>query len=39
MVLITNSVLEMCEGRITKLIFQDDMIIDPWALTKINHVL
>ena len=33
----TNSVLEMCEGRITKLIFQDDMIIDPWALTKINH--
>ena len=33
----TNSVLEMCEGKITKLIFQDDLIIDPWALTKINH--
>ena len=33
----TNSVVEMCEGRITKLIFQDDLFIDPWAFTKINH--
>ena len=32
----TNSVVEMCEGRITKLIFQDDMIIDKWALNHIN---
>ena len=34
----TNSALEMCEGRITKLIFMDDMFIDPYAFTKINHV-
>lgn len=32
-----NSVVEMCEGRITKLIFMDDMFIDPYAFTKINH--
>ena len=33
----TNSVVEMCEGKITKLIFQDDLIVDPYALTKIHH--
>ena len=33
-----NSVVEMCEGRITKLIFMDDMFIDPWALSQINDV-
>ena len=33
-----NSVVEMCEGKITKLIFMDDMFIDPWALNYINDV-
>lgn len=31
----TNSVVEMCEGKITKLMFQDDLFIDPWALNYI----
>lgn len=33
----TNSVVEMCEGKITKLIFQDDLFINPWSLTHINE--
>jgi glycosyltransferase involved in cell wall biosynthesis len=32
----TNSVVEMCEGKITKLIFQDDLFIDKSALSKIK---
>lgn len=33
-----NSVVEMCEGKITKLIFMDDLLIDPQALSYINYV-
>lgn len=33
-----NSVVEMCEGKITKLIFMDDLFIDQWALNRINSV-
>lgn len=33
----TNSVVEMCEGKITKLIFQDDLLMNPWSLTHINE--
>lgn len=32
----TNSAVEMCSGRITKLIFQDDLFIDRTALSKIK---
>jgi glycosyltransferase involved in cell wall biosynthesis len=32
----TNSAVEMCSGRITKLIFQDDLFIDKTALSKIK---
>jgi glycosyltransferase involved in cell wall biosynthesis len=32
----TNSAVEMCGGRITKLIFQDDLFIDKSALSKIQ---
>lgn len=32
----TNSVVEMCEGRITKLIFQDDLLINDKALSIIK---
>jgi glycosyltransferase involved in cell wall biosynthesis len=31
-----NSVVEMCEGKITKLIFQDDLFISKSALSKIK---
>lgn len=34
----TNSAVEMCEGRVTKLLFQDDLFIDPYALSRINEV-
>jgi len=33
----TNSVVEMCEGKITKLIFQDDLFTDKSALSKIKN--
>jgi len=33
----TNSVVEMCEGKITKLIFQDDLFIDNSAFLKIKN--
>lgn len=33
----TNSAVQMCEGRITKLIFQDDLFIDKSALSKIKN--
>lgn len=32
----TNSVVEMCSGKITKLIFQDDLFIDESALSKLK---
>lgn len=32
----TNSAIEMCSGRITKLIFQDDLFISKSALSKIR---
>jgi glycosyltransferase involved in cell wall biosynthesis len=32
----TNSAIEMCSGKITKLIFQDDLFIDRSALSKIK---
>lgn len=32
-----NSAVEMCEGKITKLIFQDDLFIDSSALSKIKY--
>ena len=32
----TNSVVEMCRGKITKLIFQDDLFINKSALSKIK---
>jgi glycosyltransferase involved in cell wall biosynthesis len=32
----TNSTVEMCIGKITKLIFQDDLFIDKFALSKIK---
>lgn len=32
----TNSAVEMCSGKITKLIFQDDLFIDKTALSKIK---
>jgi glycosyltransferase involved in cell wall biosynthesis len=32
----TNSAVEMCSGKITKLIFQDDLFIDKFALSKIK---
>lgn len=34
----TNSVVEMCRGRITKLIFQDDLFISKSTLSKIKTV-
>jgi len=33
----TNSAVEMCSGRITKIIFQDDLFISNYALTKIKN--
>jgi glycosyltransferase involved in cell wall biosynthesis len=34
----TNSAIEMCSGKITKLIFQDDLFISKSALSKIKSV-
>jgi glycosyltransferase involved in cell wall biosynthesis len=34
----TNSVIEMCSGKITKLIFQDDLFISKSALSKIKSI-
>lgn len=34
----TNSVVEMCSGKITKLIFQDDLFISKSSLSKIKEV-
>jgi glycosyltransferase involved in cell wall biosynthesis len=34
----TNSAVEMCNGKITKLIFQDDLFINKFALSKIKSV-
>ncbi len=34
----TNSAVEMCSGKITKLIFQDDLFIDRFALSKIKLI-
>lgn len=34
----TNSAVEMCNGKITKLIFQDDLFINKSALSKIKSV-
>ena len=34
----TNSSVEMCNGRITKLIFQDDLFISKSALSKIKSI-
>ena len=34
----TNSAIEMCSGKITKLIFQDDLFINKSALSKIKSV-
>lgn len=33
-----NSSVEMCEGEITKIIFQDDLFVDESALSKIKEV-
>lgn len=33
----TNSAVEMCSGKITKLIFQDDLFINEFALSKIKE--
>jgi glycosyltransferase involved in cell wall biosynthesis len=33
----TNSSVEMCNGKITKLIFQDDLFISKFALSKIKY--
>lgn len=33
----TNSVVEMCEGKITKIIFQDDLFTDKLAFAKIKN--
>lgn len=34
----TNSAVEMCSGKIVKIIFQDDLFIDEYSLLKINNI-
>lgn len=34
----TNSAVEMCSGKIIKIIFQDDLFIDKCSLLKINNI-